>query len=389
MSLLILIFSLLLFVLADILIRYLIKSAQEKKVKKEREAALDNSLKLDFSYEAKTLKRVEVEKPKARILCVDDEEVILDSFRKILVVDGYSVDTVEKGSEALALIQKHHYDFVFTDLKMPEMDGVEVTKSVKHLRPDIDVLIITGYGSIQTAVETMQFGALNYIEKPFTDDELLSIVKTSLIKRQERIRNQLRPKVHIKSTSEYDFTSKNEFEIPSGVFISQGHCWVSLDQDGSAKIGIDDFAKKLLGKIDLIELPNLGMEVKKGLPLFTLKQGNKSVAFLAPVSGRVVQINKALKENLDALDITPYKDNWNCIIETNSFDTEVKDLFIGKSAIAFYQDEIESCKDMLDDFKGVHDKDSKVSNFEELILGEFENLEDKNWYKITEKYFRK
>ena len=132
----ILIISIILFIAADFLIRYLLNRARRKKERMEREAALDSSLRLDFSYEAKSLKRVEVEKPVAKILCVDDEPVILDSFRKILVLEGYSVDTVESGKEALGLIQKQHYDFVYTDLKMPEMDGLEVTKAVKHMRPD-------------------------------------------------------------------------------------------------------------------------------------------------------------------------------------------------------------------------------------------------------------
>ena len=60
---------------------------------------------------------------------------------------GFSVDTVETGQEALGLVRKHDYDFVFTDLKMPGMDGLDVTKAVKHLRPDIDVAIITGYAT--------------------------------------------------------------------------------------------------------------------------------------------------------------------------------------------------------------------------------------------------
>ena len=115
-----------------------------RKRRAEREEALAESLRLDFTRESKTLKRVEVKDPEARILCVDDEEVILNSFRKILVLDGYSVDTVETGQEALGLIQTHDYDFVFTDLKMPAMSGTDVAKSVKHLRPDIDVVIITG-----------------------------------------------------------------------------------------------------------------------------------------------------------------------------------------------------------------------------------------------------
>ncbi len=105
------------FIIADITIRYIAKRVKEKKVLQEREEALKVSLNLDYSREAKTLKRAEVENPKARILCVDDESVILDSFRRILVLDGYCVDTVEQGREALGLIQTHSYDFVFTDLK--------------------------------------------------------------------------------------------------------------------------------------------------------------------------------------------------------------------------------------------------------------------------------
>ncbi len=192
---------------------------------------------------------LKLQNPKAKILCVDDEEVILGSFRKILVLDGYSVDTVETGQEALGLIQKHHYDFVFTDLKMPLMDGVEVTKSVKHLRPDIDVIIITGYASVETAVETMKYGALDYVQKPFTEDELIAFVQKSLIKRQDKIQKQLKPQVHISHVSATDDFTKGEFSIPGGVFISKNHTWVNMNQEGIAKIGIDDFAKKLIGKV--------------------------------------------------------------------------------------------------------------------------------------------
>ncbi len=141
-----------LFFFLNIAARVLLERLRQIKTQAEREEALSESLKLDFTRESKTLKRVDLEDPKARILCVDDEEVILDSFCKILVLDGYAVDTVETGQEALGLVQQRHYDFVFTDLKMPHMSGTDVAKSVKHLRPDIDVVIITGYASVDTAV---------------------------------------------------------------------------------------------------------------------------------------------------------------------------------------------------------------------------------------------
>jgi DNA-binding response OmpR family regulator len=338
------ILAVVIFIIADILIRMIGKRMTEQKQKKEREIVLTESLKLDFTNEAKTLKRAEVENPKAKILCVDDEEVILGSFRKILVLDGYSVDTVETGQEALGLIQKHHYDFLFTDLKMPLMDGVEVCKSVKHLRPDIDVIIITGYASVETAVETMKYGALDYVQKPFTEDELIAFVKKSLIKRQDKIQKQLKPKVHITHMPASDDFTKNEFSIPGGVFISKNHTWVSMNQEGIAKVGIDDFAKKLVGKISSVELPNLGMNVKAGQPLFTIKQGSRIITFNSPVTGKVSQINTLLKDNIEALDVHLMNEIGFALLDAENLDNEIKGMHIGKSAVSFFQEDIEKFK---------------------------------------------
>jgi len=380
------ILAIIIFIIADILIRMISKRMTEQKQKKEREIVLNESLKLDFTSEAKTLKRAEVENPKARILCVDDEEVILGSFRKILVLDGYSVDTVETGQEALGLIQKHHYDFLFTDLRMPMMDGVEVCKSVKHLRPDIDVIIITGYASVETAVETMKYGALDYVQKPFTEDELIEFVKKSLIKRQDKIQKQLKPKVHITHLPASDDFASGEFSIPGGVFISKNHTWVSMNQEGIAKVGVDDFAKKLVGKITSIELPNLGMNVKAGQPLFTIKQGNRSVTFNSPISGKVSQVNTLLKDNVDALDVTPYERNWVCALDAENLDNEIKEMNIGKSAVTFFQADIQKFKALFVDLIKTEKKPDEYLE-EGLFVGQLEKLSDVNWNKIIAEFF--
>jgi len=381
------ILAVIIFIIADILIRHFGKKISEKKARKEREEVLAESIKLDYASEAKSLKRAEVKDPKAKILCVDDENVILDSFRKILVIDGYSVDTVTNGKEALGLIQSHHYDFVFTDLKMPEMDGVEVTKAVKHLRPDIDVIIITGYASVETAVETMKYGAMDYVQKPFTDDELLAFVKKALIKRQDRIQKQLKPKVHITHLADAKSSMMCEFAIPGGVFISQGHTWVSMEQDGNAKVGIDDFAKKLIGKIDAIEFPNLGMIVKSGQTLFTIKQGSKTLTFNSPVSGKVIKINKPLQYDVELLNVTPYDSNWVCIIDAENLDTELKNLKIGKAAVSLYQDDIEHFIDLRKkSLKPV--KEGEYENTE-IYIGELESLDEPNWNRVSSELFKK
>ena len=263
------------------------------------------------------------------------------AFRRILVLDGYCVDTVEQGREALGLIQTHSYDFVFTDLKMPEMDGLEVTKSVKHLRPDIDVVIITGFATVETAVDCMKFGAMDYVQKPFTEDELLEFVKKLLIKREDRISKTLKPKVHITHLKEALGAKTPEFQIPGGVFISEGHCWANVSEDGTAKVGLDDFAKKIIGKIDSIGLPNLGMIVKKGQSLFTVSQGQRTISFKSPISGKVKEINKFINQELDSLNFTPYDMNWVCEIDADELDSELPTLKIGKSAVSFYQEDIE------------------------------------------------
>jgi CheY-like chemotaxis protein len=381
------ILAVIIFIIADITIRSIAKRVQETKTKKERAEVLKESLRLDFTREAKTLKRAEIEDPKARILCVDDETVILDSFRKILVLDGYAVDTVENGREALGLIQTHSYDFVFTDLKMPEMDGVEVTKSVKHIRPDIDVIIITGYATVETAVECMKYGAMDYVQKPFTEDELLDFTKKSLIKREDKISKMLKPKVQITQFKETGGARTPEFQIPGGVFISDGHCWANVGEDGSVKVGLDDFAKKIIGKIDSIELPNLGMTVKKGQSLFTIEQGMKNISFKSPLSGKVKEINKFINQEIDSLNITSYDQNWICEIDADELDSELQKLKIGKSAVAFYEEDIERLKEMKRKLKTGKETDSEINGV--IYSGEMEKLDDISWKRFSEAFFDK
>ncbi len=387
MVILFLFVSVVLFVLADLAVRSVTQKMSDKARRREREEALAESLRLDVSREAKTLKRAEVKDPVARILCVDDEEVILDSFRKILVLDGYSVDTVQTGQEALGLIQSHHYDFVYTDLKMPAMDGVDVVKAVKHMRPDIDVVIITGFATVETAVECMKYGAMDYVQKPFTEDELLAFTKKTLIKRQDRIQKLLKPNVHITHLPEADRVRKGEFSIPGGALISAGHCWANMAQDGSVKVGMDDFAKKLLGPVDGIEFPSVGMTVKAGQPLFSVRQKHRRVQFNSPVSGRVVKINTTLLEDCEALEMTPYQKNWVCIIDADNLDVEVPTLRIGKSAVALFQEDI-------DRFRGVMKEMSKaapegVSLDDALYRGELEQLDDAQSERIVKEFFRR
>jgi len=338
---LIVVTTIVVFIVVDILLRILLKRVREARIKRAREQALDIGLKLDVSEEARSLKRVEPDNPKARILAVDDEEIILNSFRKILVLAGYSIDTVESGSEALGLIRKNDYDFVFTDLKMPEMDGVEVTKAVKHLRPDIDVIVITGYASIETAVETVKFGAMDYVEKPFTEDELLEFVNTALIKRQDNLEKQMRHKIRLIKPGTSESKSRFELNVPAGVFISPQHAWAKIELNGTVRVGLDDLMRKIFENIDHVELPETGQKIEKGETLFSVKYGDYSLKIPSPLSGKITSVNSEHAEHPEWLAIKPFELSWMCGIEPSNLAGELPDLRIGRDSVNWYQQEID------------------------------------------------
>lgn len=341
MVLLIVVVTVIVFIMVDFALRIYFQKRHESNLRKERKEALDIGLKLDVSEEAKTLKRVEVKEPKARILAVDDEAIILDSFRKILVVAGYSIDTVEKGQEALGLILKHDYDFVFTDLKMPEMDGLEVTKAVKHLRPDIDVIVITGYASIETAVETMKHGAMDYVQKPFTEDELIDFFSKCLIRRKDRIERQMKPTVRLITPSTKESGSQHEFNVPAGIFISPNHTWVNIEMNGTARVGLDDFVRKIIRNIDQIELPKLNKNIKKGESLFSIKQNSHTIDVSSPISGKVTLLNTEHVEHPEWIASKPFELSWMCCIDPSNLPEELRSLKIGVDSINWYREEID------------------------------------------------
>jgi glycine cleavage system H protein len=197
----------------------------------------------------------------------------------------------------------------------------------------------------------------------------------------------LKPKVHITHVPASNDFVKGEFSIPGGVFIAKNHTWVSMNQEGIAKIGIDDFAKKLIGRIHSIELPNLGMNVKAGQPLFTIKQGSRTITFNSPVSGKVSQINTMLTDNIAALDVTSYERNWICTLDTDNIDNEIKGMSIGKSAVTLFQEDIEKFKVLMKTIMKTEKHEGEFAEDDRLYIGHLEKLNDVNWQKVVAEFF--
>lgn len=328
------------FVALDYAVREYARRVRERRAREARAEVLEVALNLNVSDEAPSLKRVEVEHPRARVLAVDDEAVVLDAFRRILVMEGFNVDTVQSGPEALGLVQRRDYDFLFTDLKMPDMDGVEVVKAIHHLRPDLDIVVVTGYATLESAIATMQHGATEYVQKPFSAEELAAFANRILIKREARLEVLRRPVVRVVAPALAEGLPATEHCLPGGTFLSKGHAWVRLEGSGHAQVGLDDLLRPDLARLEGLELPQVGQSVRQGDPLVGLRLGGQVVSLRAPLSGKVVHVNATLIRHPGLAAESPYERGWLCALEPADLAGELPGLLIGQPALAWFQEEI-------------------------------------------------
>ena len=118
----------------------------------------------------------------AHILLIDDERSIRNTLKEILEYEKFTVDLAEHGVEGLEMYKKGGYDIVLCDIKMPEMDGLEVLEKIFEEGGDAQVIMISGHGNIDNAVEAIKKGAYDYIEKPLDLNRLLITIRNALDK---------------------------------------------------------------------------------------------------------------------------------------------------------------------------------------------------------------
>ncbi|MBU2501496.1 sigma-54 dependent transcriptional regulator [bacterium] len=125
-----------------------------------------------------------------RILVVDDEESMCQYLSILLQKEGYQVETVNSGADALRAFERNSFDVVMTDIQMPKMDGIQLLKGVKGLDPTMPVIIMTAYASEQSAIDAVNLGAFSYLQKHCKNDDIKMVVRNALALRQARTENQ-------------------------------------------------------------------------------------------------------------------------------------------------------------------------------------------------------
>lgn len=153
-----------------------------------------------------------------RILVVDDEKVIREILADFLSMEGFWVRTAEDGSAALVELSRHHYDLVLSDLKMPNMGGLELLQAISKHTPNVVTVIMTGFGTVETAIDAMKRGAYDYILKPFKVEEVVHTIRRGLEKQKLTAENlRLKEALSLYKVSEAIAASLSLDEVMSTV----------------------------------------------------------------------------------------------------------------------------------------------------------------------------
>ena len=178
----------------------------------------------------------------AKILVVDDERIICAGCEKILGEAGYQVKTTLSARKALEMLKEESFDIVITDIKMPELSGIELLEIVRKEYPEITVIVITGYSTVETAVEAMKLGAFDYLPKPFTSDQVILVIKKA-IERKNLIAETLRGKKEI-SKAQQIINS-----LPTGIIVvDKDRQIVDFNSTFSKMLSLDSKSVVLKGK---------------------------------------------------------------------------------------------------------------------------------------------
>ena len=194
------------------------------------------------------------------ILFVDDDKDIVFIVERYLSRHGYKISVVDNGIEALGLVKQKNFDIVFTDFKMPEFDGLELLAAIKEYRPETEVVIVTGYGSMESAVKAMKFGSYDYIQKPFKLDVLKALVDR--IREEKNLQDEnvsLKRRIKDGQRHRYDdiigmsIKMQEVYDIIDRISLSPGDLFVMIQ--GESGTGKELVAKVIHNKSDRREHP--------------------------------------------------------------------------------------------------------------------------------------
>lgn len=118
-----------------------------------------------------------------RLLIIEDEDTLCESLKRVFLREGYEVEIAFSAESALDILQARTFDLIITDIVLPGISGIQLLKRYKQMRPEQKVVIMTAYANLETAIEALRAGAVDYVMKPLTHDEIKQVVRSALDKK--------------------------------------------------------------------------------------------------------------------------------------------------------------------------------------------------------------
>ncbi len=189
--------------------------------------------------------------PPPHILVMEDEVTVGKGLEMVLEEEGYMVDLALNGKSAIETFRKKDFDLLVADLRLPDINGMEVIRTVKETRPETAVVVITGYASVDSVVESMKLGAYDYLSKPFTDDQIKTTVDNAL---KDRKLKQAPVSIPKPESAEDQLIQKREVHRVLNRTADDADFWNELMQNGSEALQeyrLSDEAKAAIVSGDL------------------------------------------------------------------------------------------------------------------------------------------
>ncbi len=240
---------------------------------------------------------------KGKILVLDDDPVVTLSCKRILGAEGFNIITVDKGEDAIKKVSNEEFDLLISDVRLPDMNGISVLRETKIVQPKLDVVIITGYPTLEEAKESVRLGAFEFIEKPFTPDFMLNVARKVFDTRGWILR-----KAFID-----DFRNEivNLRDTQNPVIFYKEGTWARPLKDNIWEVGCDARYWLLAGQLAAIELNQNLRTIMAGESFGRILSGSgQSDDLIAPMTGRVIEINHHANTAMSALVRDNLSEGW-------------------------------------------------------------------------------
>ena len=240
---------------------------------------------------------------KGKILVLDDDPVVTLSCKRILGAEGYNIITVDRGEDAIKRISNEEFDLLISDIRLPDVNGITVLKESKIIQPKLDVVIITGYPTLDDAKESVRLGAFEYIEKPFTPDFMMNVAGKIFDQRGWILRKAFIDEFR------NDIVSLRDTQNPV-IFYKEG-TWARPIKDGLWEIGFDIRYWLLSGQLMYIDIPEGLKMVTAGASFGKILSGSgQTEDLVSPMTGMVKETNTNANTAMSALIRDNLSEGW-------------------------------------------------------------------------------